>query len=269
MKGCGKVIGWLVGIAASACFAAEPAPIAVTIYSDAGYPPYSYVDDGKAVGIYAEIMRRAFARMPRYAVTIEPVPWKRGLALLASGQGFALYPPYRRPQERPWMTPYSEPVLEETVVVVCRDQVLKKSRPLWPDDYAGLVIGSNSGFQVVGEAFRMAVVQGKLAYEEAGTSQQNIMKLVAGRIDCYENDRVSIYWEYERLRRRGQLTGDHPGVLVEGAVVSREYGYLGFGAGDEKRFPFRNDFLREFNDAIRALRGSGEIAKIVEAFLAP
>ena len=60
------------------------------------------------------------------------------------------------------MTPYSEPVLEETVVVVCRDQVLKKSRPLWPDDYAGLVIGSNSGFQVVGEAFRMAVVQGKL-----------------------------------------------------------------------------------------------------------
>ena len=44
----------------------------VTIYSDAGYPPYSYVDDGKAVGIYAEIMRRAFARMPRYAVTIEP-----------------------------------------------------------------------------------------------------------------------------------------------------------------------------------------------------
>ena len=119
------------------------------------------------------------------------------------------------------------------------------------------------------EAFRMAVVQGKLAYEEAGTSQQNIMKLVAGRIDCYVNDRVSIYWEYERLRRRGQLTGDHPGVLVEGAVVSREYGYLGFGAGDEKRFPFRNDFLREFNDAIRALRGSGEIAKIVEAFLAP
>ena len=167
------------------------------------------------------------------------------------------------------MTPYSEPVLEETVVVVCRDQVLKKSRPLWPDDYAGLVIGSNSGFQVVGEAFRMAVVQGKLAYEEAGTSQQNIMKLVAGRIDCYVNDRVSIYWEYERLRRRGQLTGDHPGVLVEGAVVSREYGYLGFGARDEKRFPFRNDFLREFNDAIRALRGSGEIAKIVEAFLAP
>ena len=65
------------------------------------------------------------------------------------------------------------------------------------------------------------------------------------------------------------MTGDHPGVLVEGAVVSREYGYLGFGAADEKRFPFRNDFLREFNDAIRALRGSGEIAKIVEAFLAP
>ncbi len=269
MKGWGKVIGWMVGIAATACLAAEPAPIAVTIYADAGYPPYSYVDGGKAAGVYAEIMRRAFARMPRYAVTIEPAPWKRGLALLASGQGFALSPPYRRPQERPWMTPYSEPVLEETVVVVCRDQVLKKPRLLWPDDYAGLVIGSNSGFQVVGEAFRMAVAQGKLAYEEAGTSQQNILKLVAGRIDCYVNDRVSIRWEYERLRQRGGVTRNFAGALVEAAVVSRESGYLGFGAGDDKRFPFRNDFLREFNDAIRTLRGSGEIARIVETFLAP
>lgn len=269
MERCGRVFGWLAGLAASACLAADPAPIAVTIYADAGYPPYSYVDDGKAAGIYAEIMRRAFARMPRYAVTIEPVPWKRGLALLASGQGFALYPPYRRTQERPWMTPYSEPVLEETVVVVCRDEVLKIPRPLWPDDYVGLVIGSNSGFLGVGEAFRIALAQGKLAYEEAGTSQQNIMKLVAGRIDCYVNDRVSIFWEYERLRRRGAVSRSHVDVLVEGAVVSREYGYLGFGAGDDKRFPFRNDFLREFNDAIRALRGSGDIARIVEAFLAP
>ena len=167
------------------------------------------------------------------------------------------------------MTPYSEPVLEEAVVVVCRDEVLKKPRPLWPDDYVGLVIGSNSGFLGVGEAFRIALAQGKLAYEEAGTSQQNIMKLVAGRIDCYVNDRVSIYWEYERLRGRGAVSRSHVDVLVEGTVVSRVYGYLGFGAGDDKRFPFRNDFLREFNDAIRALRGSGDIARIVETFLAP
>ena len=267
MKWCGSFLVWLGGVVATACCAVEPAPIAVTIYADAGYPPYSYIQAGEAAGVYAEIMRKAFARMPRYRVTIEPVPWKRGLAFLESGRVLALYPPYRRTEERPWMTPYSEPLLEETVVVICRDDVLTQPRPVWPGDYFGLVIGSNSGYLGGGENFRRAVVQGKLAYQEAGTSQQNIMKLLAGRLDCYINDRQAILWEYQRLRRQGPLAGDHPGALVEGAVISSEYGYLGFAHTEEGRFPFKKDFLNEFDAVIRTMRANGEIAAIVEPFM--
>jgi polar amino acid transport system substrate-binding protein len=265
-----RILGVLAGLAAAACRAAGPAPIPVTVYADAGYPPYSFVEAGEAVGIYADIMRRAFARMPNYVVTIIPVPWKRGLALLEQGQAVALYPPYRRSQERPWMTPYSEPVLEETVVVICRDEILAKPRPRWPDDYAGLVIGSNSGFLGMGERFRAAVKQGALTYDDAGTSQQNIQKLVSGRIDCYVNDRRAILWAYHRQQdERKVMPGDHPGILVEGAVISKEYGYLGFTSKDEGRFPFKQDFLKEFNTVICSMRASGEIGRIAAEYFRP
>ena len=258
---------WCAGCAAALCLAAEPAPIPVTIYADAGYPPYSFVEAGEAAGIYTRIMRQAFARMPKYQVTIEPVPWKRGLAFIESGRGLAIYPPYYRPQERPWMRPYSEPVLEETLVVMCRDEVLAQPRPVWPDDYFGLVVGSNSGYLGVGDKFRAAVTRGKVAYEEAGTSQQNIMKLLAGRIDCYVNDRLSILWEYNRLRLRGGLANDHSGALREGTVISSEHGFLGFTATDGGRFSFKEQFLAEFNAVIRKMRSSGEITAIVDDFL--
>ena len=88
--------------------------IEVTVYADADYPPYSYQEGGKARGIYADIMQKAFSRMSGYRVTIVPVPFKRGLAYLESGKGFALYPPYYWPAERPYIKTYSVPILEET-----------------------------------------------------------------------------------------------------------------------------------------------------------
>ena len=246
---------------------AEEAPIEVTVYADAGYPPYSYVEQGVAVGIYAEILKRAFARMPRYRVTIAPVPWRRGLAFIESGQAFAIFPPYYHPTTRPYMRPYSEPILDEKVVVFCRADVLARPRLRWPEDYLGLVIGSNAGFMLGGEAFRAAVSAGKIRYEEVGGNEQNIRKLIAGRLDCYVNDRLAVLWEYGRLRRKGGLLGDRPDALQEGAVISREQGFLGFTDKDSGRFPYKADFIAEFNAIIVKMRTSGEINNIVSQFL--
>jgi polar amino acid transport system substrate-binding protein len=77
------------------CPAGRAADIPVTIYADAGYQPYSYAGkDGQAAGLYAEIVKVAFARMHGYRIDIKPVPWKRGMAMLKNGTAFALYPPY-------------------------------------------------------------------------------------------------------------------------------------------------------------------------------
>ena len=50
--------------------------------------------------------------MPDYNVTIKGVPWKRGLLQIEGGKNFALYPPYKRPKQRPYME-YDMSILDE------------------------------------------------------------------------------------------------------------------------------------------------------------
>ncbi|MBU2711239.1 transporter substrate-binding domain-containing protein, partial [Zooshikella harenae] len=94
----------------------------VTIIADEDYPPYSYKKDGKMAGIYTDILRAVFDAMPDYKVTIEGVPWKRGLKMMEDSDSFALYPPYKH-AGRPYME-YSMPILSEEVAVYCIDKVL-------------------------------------------------------------------------------------------------------------------------------------------------
>jgi polar amino acid transport system substrate-binding protein len=168
--------------------------IKVTVYADQNYPPYSYIKNGKLTGIYTNIFKAAFTKMDGYQVKIEAVPWRRGLKLLENGQGFALYPPYFYLTERPYIWPYSLPILDEKVVVYCAEDILiNDKRPNWPEDYYGLTIGNNAGFQVGGKKFIQAVKDQKInVYEAKGTN--NILMLGLGRTDCYINDRLSILW---------------------------------------------------------------------------
>lgn len=92
-------------------------PQRVTIFADDAYPPYSYVENGRAVGIYPEILRAADVLMTEFEIELQPIPWRRGLKLLEAGRIFALLPPYYYPQRRPYIHPYSDPILDEEVVV--------------------------------------------------------------------------------------------------------------------------------------------------------
>lgn len=275
MHTCGMRIARLSLIAATlfAAGTAHPsaaaADIAVTIYADAGYPPYSYEKDGKAVGLYQEIVQAAFARMRGYKISIQPVPWKRGMALLQSGAGFALYPPYMNTKDEPWTWPYSRPLYEEHVVAVCRKDVMAGGRTRWPEDFYGLTIGNNSGFIVGGEEFDKAVREGYVRIAEARDSATNILKLRLKRIDCYINDRYSIEWTTRQLRAEGKLPdGAGQAEVVEAAVIAVKSGYLGYTNRDKGRFPFKADFVRQFDTAIDDLKRSGEIDRIVRAYLA-
>lgn len=259
-----RLAGWAAVFIVGLTSATEKTPIEVLVYAEDGYPPYSYVEAGEARGIYTEIMKLAFARMPSYRVTIEPIPWKRGLALIESGRGFAFYPPYYRP-ERLFIKLYSIPILKESVAVFCRNEILVRRRPNWPEDYYGLIVGVNRGYRVGGDKFWAAVSSGKILVDEAGNNRQNILKLLAGRVDCYVSDRLSVLWEHARLSQEKPQKGDRPGALVEGAVVSSEHGYLVFTDTDQGRFPFKEQFLADFNAVIRRMQEQGEIDRIVEA----
>jgi polar amino acid transport system substrate-binding protein len=245
---------------------AAATPTEVAIYADDGYPPYSYVENGQLKGIYTEILKKAFQKMPEYRVTLIPVPWKRGLKLLETGQGFALYPPYYRPDERPYIL-YSEPVLTEQVAVFCSNAIAeKKALKTWPDDYFGLTVGMNAGFLLGGKQFDQAVSTGKIRVDAGTSSRSSLLKLLTGRIDCYVNDRLSILWEVERIKRTGDAGGSRI-LITETAKLGSEQGFLGYTDRDAGRFPFKEHFIKQFNSVIADMKRSGEIARIVNHFL--
>ncbi len=251
-----------------AASARAEAPTPVVIYGDDDYPPYSYVENGQLKGIYTQIVREAVQAMPQYAVQLRPVPWKRGLLMLQTGEAFALYPPYSWRSERPYVR-YSVPLLMEQLVVLCNREVLaKRTLRQWPADYGGLHIGVNAGF-LLGDAKQTAALQAaSIVFDTAKGTRTNLLKLMRGRIDCYVSDRLSAQWELQRIRRESP-SGAPMQAIEETAQLATQQGHLGFTARRPATYPYRDDFIEQFNAAIVRMQTSGAIRRIVDHALLP
>lgn len=240
----------------------------VIVYCDDGYPPYSFSIDHEAAGVYTEILNIAFSRMEDFNVEIRAVPWKRGLKLLETGEGFALFPPYYLPVARPYID-YSAPILIEKVVPFYFGKIEEeKHREKWPEDFFGLLVGQNAGFDIGGEEYNRAREEGLIFQAEAPDNRTNILKLLAGRIDVYINDRLSILWEAQAMIEEGLV---NPRVweeeILEGPTIDYEYGYLGFTNRNDRAFPYKEAFRRQFNEIVGEMRANGEIEAVLQKYM--
>ncbi len=225
----------------------------VVIYGDDNYPPYSYLELGEPKGIYVDILQLIFSDMAEFDVTIRMVPWKRGLRYIEQGKGFALFPPYYTAKRDPWML-FSESILKEEVVVFGKASKLV-GRDNWPEDFHGTVVGLNRGynpFSMGGDQFGEAVKSGKVRIEEATNGIANLNKLSKGRIDFYINDRLIDISAYPDIKR--------------GVTANTNDGYLGFTKIDTD-YPYLTDFKAQFDQAIRRLKQTDKIEKIVQSYL--
>jgi len=253
-----RIIAYLIFFFSTSLFAQTE----VEIYGDNTYPPYSFKESGRMTGIYTIVLERVFSLMPDYKVKFKGLPWKRGLSEVKKGSIFALYPPYERRKERPYMD-YDMPILNEELVVFCAKDILSKSRPNWPEDYFNLSVGNNAGFAAGGDAFWSAVKAKKISVQEAKGTPQNLLKLIAGRIDCYMNDALSIKWELKKLENEGKYDGVS---LIQGATISSEQGFLGFTTNDTQ-FPYKKDFKKQYINILKKMKANGEIQKIINDFI--
>ncbi|SCY60070.1 polar amino acid transport system substrate-binding protein [Desulfoluna spongiiphila] len=241
----------------------------VVVFCIDNYPPYSYEVNGRAEGIYPAIFRRAFSRMDGYRVTLLSIPWKRGLHYLKRGEGFAIAPVYYKPELRPYIWPYSIPVLRQEEVLLCRERVLAvRNGHRWPEGFYGLTIGKNAGYATGGTVFNEAVARGDIFLSEAKSNRINLMKLGLGRTDCYLNDGLSISWELDQLRNEGLLDeGGQHASLGEPISIHEEWGHLGVTRMDFGRYHFKTDFLAQLNGILAAMQAKGEIRDIVEGIM--
>ena len=240
--------------------------IHVTVYGDAHYAPFSWQQSGSLVGIYPAILRRAFNRMEGYNIEIVPIPWNRGLRYLEYGKAFALFPPYFYPKIRPYIS-YSVPILPEQTGVLCHKDFFDKPRERWPEDYYGALIGRSVGYVIGGKNFQQAIQHGKIKIIEIQDSHHNLILMVGnGHIDCYldeihvleyELKQLKDIWEYKKLAEN----------IIFGPIVYSQMVYLGFTKTNLQMYPYKDDFVNQFNRIITEMQKSGEVEQIVQEYL--
>ena len=229
---------------------------AITLVGDDAYPPYSFKDKGKVTGIYADIIQHALDEM-KDTSRISAMPWKRGLSGLETKSIDALFPPYYRPKQRPYMS-YSTDILNETLVIVCNSKASGRLNS-FPEDYKGISLGKNAGF-APGEDVEKAVKSKMITLHEAKGMTANLKKLIKNRIDCYVNDRLSILYELKKMAARGEYDGTS---ISETHVLGIEKGYLGINTGAA------NDvkaFIDKFNGVIEGMKSSGKIDEVIAKY---
>ncbi|WGL60048.1 transporter substrate-binding domain-containing protein [Pigmentibacter sp. JX0631] len=235
----------------------------VLIVADAGYEPYSYEKEGKPSGLYYELLKVIFARMADFEIEIHTMPWKRALNELKINKAFAIYPPYERPIERPWIH-YSDKILEEHISLFCRKDNPYAKKKKWPDDFKDILVAKNSGF-IMGDNFEKAVKSGYIKTDEGAlTSLQNLQKIKKKYADCYVNDELSIKIALFQNSLNEDLTENEKIVKVIDLVT--EPTFLGY-VKNKSLFPYEEKFIAQFNYQLKLLKTSGELEKIYNNFI--
>lgn len=231
----------------------------ITVMADKGYPPYSFISKGKLTGIYTDILKEVFSNLKDYQIKMKPIDWKKGLGQMRGGEGFALYPPYKR-KDRPFMS-YTVPILDEELSIFCNSRVFDKTRDQWPKSFYGLRISRNTGFST-GKSYEDAVKAGYIIDIQKRTNYQNLVLLIFNHTDCYVNDGAAIAYELNKLQRRGKYEGKG---IDRGITISSEAGYLGISKNHQK-FKFIDHFTNQYNQQMNLFKQSEKFKKILEKY---
>ncbi|CAM4133224.1 substrate-binding periplasmic protein [Pseudoalteromonas byunsanensis] len=246
-------LGILLAICACFTLKSEANPqYRVTILVDESYPPYTYLSNGELKGIYVDLVKQAAQLIDdKYLVELHPVPWKRGVSALQDGEAFALMPPYKHIKRRPFIWPYSVPLLEEVVVAFCNQGFSLKKIDSEDTTAHPINVGLNAGYMILDDGLRQAYQQSKIRLWENKDTFSNVMKLAKNRIDCYVNDRLSTLLGLRNLKRI------HPELdlsqIKEDRVVLKRTAHIGYVKDALDRYPYKHDFIEKMDEALQAV----------------
>lgn len=242
----------------------------VEIFGDDSYFPYSFVQDGNLIGFYPALIHQIAKGLPEFQITLTPIPWKRGLKAMERGTGFALIPPYRFEEERPYIQPYSLPLYTEAVTIFCRpDSLTNDFKGIWPKDYLGLTFSTNLGFKLFNEETWKPIKSGDINHIEIQGTEENLFQLaVTGMVDCYANDRNSISLGIKQLKQKliHQKREALLNPIQETAILLQQNGYIGYSKKFRARYPKTELFITRFDNAIAKFKASGDYQSFVDHY---
>lgn len=143
------------------------------------FPPIEFAgQDGKAQGIAVDLVEKIMANLG-HQVTIEVIPWARGLEMVKTGKADAIFTAYKTPEREEFLD-YSTSVLVPQTVSL---YVPKNSELAFDGDLLKL---KDKRFGVVstisyGKIFDS--LRDQLKTERVENLESNLRKLLAGRVD--------------------------------------------------------------------------------------
>ena len=224
------------------------APLVIGFDSASAPTMYSGPDQ-EAAGIYPAIVRKAFERMGE-PVRLVAQPFNRliaGLRAGSMGTGSLVLTP-----ERAALADFSAPYTLEQVAVYRRRGGAAAYAGL--DSLRGHAVGVMRGWSY-GQRFDEARGAGQFNAEEVGSDLQNFLKLEAGRID-YALATTMAGAALLSQPRFEAITGA-PTLLVSAPIR------IAFNKSAR-----RTALLQRFDEAVQAMRSSGELSQIIADELA-
>ena len=231
--------------------AAHATSTTVTFALADNYPPLMTETGGIAGAIIDEVNNRLG---DEFHIEVESAPWQRMVAMVENGQAHGLVGTYYRPDVRPWIDPYSTPLLGDPISLFCRSGVADASWS-YPQDFAGLTFGYLIGSYAAGAEFQEMVAAGEIDIDEGASIEVNVRKLAAGRIDCFVEGGLPIQVE---------IAAAGAGADIEHvADISVEDFYVGFQS-DWATTGNAPEFIAAFNATIEEMQADGTIDRLIE-----
>jgi polar amino acid transport system substrate-binding protein len=232
-----------------------PEPVSGGIILTTGdWPPYVF-EDADDPGPIAAIVNAAFKEVG-VTTTVVFYPWKRAEDEVRQGNAFAAFP-YAVSPERQKEFDFSDPLY----TVKGKFFYNKKYNPNGLtfeklEDLRGYKVGG-----LLGSWYQEAFEEAGLQVEYVSSSEQNVEKLVRGRIDLMIEEENSV-WHLIRELYPDEVSQfatlekplEQPGVVNDlSLMVSRSY-------------PESAKILEQFNTGLAAIRANGTYRKILERY---
>ncbi len=180
------------------------------------YPPYTYTENGDVKGFVTELIHEAFRRMDQ-PITIQVVPWTRGIKTVKDGDADGLFTVFKNP-EREQFLDYSDVLVQETASLF----VLQKSSIVFNGDLKQLSqyrFGVVRGFSY-GKKFDSAVKNNIISNIDAAvTAEANVKKLLGIRFDIMVSDRYTMHYLLKDMGFQHAVKELSPAVEVSSAYL--------------------------------------------------
>lgn len=232
---------------------ADNKPVQVTLITDSNYKPYSYMENGKLSGITVDLIKKVDEALPHYDIQLQPMSWQDGLRKVRDGETLGIVGTYYSGPHRPWLYPYSQPLLSEQVVVICRPDVQLATPVIWPDSFAGLLVLNIAGY----DGWLDFDIRNKrntqlINFLEVPSISTAYKMLKSSNADCSLTEKAYVEMT---IANETDKTEYIPKVVTD---VSSNSVHLGFSfkAIESGKYPFAYEFARAFDIALYTVQNS-------------